>query len=380
MLTEHKFIVFGSAPYNTLGAVRSLGEAGICPDVILHPRYRSNPIFTNNSKYVRQVHVVNTVEDGYSLLLNLYGKEQLKPFVYACDDWVESILDLHYNDIKNRFIFFHGKEQGIVSRYMDKDAISNLAKENGLKIPKAELVRKGEMTKALNFPIITKSRNSTNGGWKEDVYICKSEDELRNVYSKISSNEILLAEYIDKEEEFSFDAFSLYGGNTVVMPYTITCLRATPGNYGKYLQYSSVVDKNIEKSITRMLTTIGFTGLFSADFLKGKDGKYYFLEINFRNSAFSYPVTFGGINMLYLWAKGMVMEGDFNYEYKYNEFKALVEIQDFKDYVMTHKCSFLKWLYELTTADCLFYINKNDMKPVYAHVKYIVKKIFRKIF
>ena len=38
-LRKHKFVIFGSDHYNTLGAVRSLGEVGIRPDVILHPHY-----------------------------------------------------------------------------------------------------------------------------------------------------------------------------------------------------------------------------------------------------------------------------------------------------------------------------------------------------
>ena len=113
-LKKHKFVIFGSDHYNTLGAVRSLGEVGIRPDVILHPHYRPNPIFTNNSKYVGQVYIVKTVEEGYSVLLEKYGKENVKPFIFSCDDWVESILDMNYDTLKNKFYFFHGKTTGII--------------------------------------------------------------------------------------------------------------------------------------------------------------------------------------------------------------------------------------------------------------------------
>lgn len=68
-LRKHKFVIFGSDHYNTLGAVRSLGEVGIRPDVILHPHYRPNPIFTTNSKYIGNVYIVQTVEEGYQTLL-----------------------------------------------------------------------------------------------------------------------------------------------------------------------------------------------------------------------------------------------------------------------------------------------------------------------
>ena len=35
-MREHKFIIFGFEHYNTLGVIRSLGEKGISPIVILH--------------------------------------------------------------------------------------------------------------------------------------------------------------------------------------------------------------------------------------------------------------------------------------------------------------------------------------------------------
>lgn len=81
-LRKHKFVIFGSDHYNTLGAVRSLGEVGIRPDVILHPHYRPNPIFTTNSKYIGNVYIVQTVEEGYQTLLEKYGDEQEKIFVF----------------------------------------------------------------------------------------------------------------------------------------------------------------------------------------------------------------------------------------------------------------------------------------------------------
>ena len=144
-LRKHKFVIFGSDHYNTLGAVRSLGEVGITPDVILHPRYIKEPHLATNSRYVGNIHIVKNVDEGYAVLLRDYGKELLKPFVISCDDFVESILDTHYEDIKDKFYFFHGKSQGIVSHYMDKDAISKLGAECGFNIPKAQELNKGEM-------------------------------------------------------------------------------------------------------------------------------------------------------------------------------------------------------------------------------------------
>lgn len=76
-------------------------------------------------------------------------------------------MDTNYDVIKDKFYFFHGKESGIVSHYMDKDAIAKLGMECGFNIPKGEELKRGDMPTALNYPVITKSIKSIQGGWKK---------------------------------------------------------------------------------------------------------------------------------------------------------------------------------------------------------------------
>ena len=68
-----------------------------------------------------------------------------------------------------------------------------------------------------------------------------------------------------------------------------------------------------------------------------------------------------------------------NIHKKTSSFIGLVELQDFKDFVLNGNVSFFKWLYELVTADCLFYYNKRDTKPVRAYICYLLKKYLKKI-
>lgn len=380
-LRKHKFVIFGSDHYNTLGAVRSLGEAGIIPDVILHPHYSDTPHLTNNSRYVGDVYIVDSVQQGYDCLISKFGNEHEKPFVFSCDDWVGSFLDLHYNEIKDKFYFFHGKEQGIVSHYMNKDAISKLGLECGFNIPKAEELKRGELPHSLRYPVITKSIKSIEGGWKKDVHICQTKEELIDAYKSIKSETVLVEEFIEKQTEFCYDSFSINNGQNIVMPFKATYLRAKPGSYGNYIMYTKTAEQNIVEGVKKMIAKVGFTGIFEAEFLLAKDGTIYFLEINFRNSTWSYPMTFGGVNLLYNWAKGcLTHELNSNLQVKRTKFVGLVEPMDFKEFVLTGKICIFKWLYQLLTADCLFYYNSKDKKPVYAHVKHLVKKVLKKIF
>lgn len=79
-LKEYKFIIFGSDHYQTLGVIRSLGKKGLRPDVILHPKYSDHPFMCPNSRYVGEVHIVDSVADGYILLLEKYGNEKIEAF------------------------------------------------------------------------------------------------------------------------------------------------------------------------------------------------------------------------------------------------------------------------------------------------------------
>ena len=46
-----------------------------------------------NSKYCKVKHIVYSYEEGTNLLISQYGNEDSLPFVYTCDDFIESILD-----------------------------------------------------------------------------------------------------------------------------------------------------------------------------------------------------------------------------------------------------------------------------------------------
>lgn len=252
---------------------------------------------------------------------------------------------------------------------MNKRAISELGEECGLNIPKSEELRHGEIPKTLRYPIITKSIKSIEGKWKDDVYICNSEYELLEAYKAINSNVILAEEFIEKETEFCYDAFAINNGEDIIMPFKATYIRSKPGFYGNYIKFTPTQENDIVENVKKMIRRVGFTGIFEAEFLIGKDGSIYFLEINFRNSTWSYPMTFGGVNMLYYWAKGELC-GKLDESMKPREkpFIGLVELVDFKDFVLTGKVSLFRWIYELFSADCLFYFNVRDMKPLIMHI------------
>ena len=370
-LLKHKFIVFGGDHYNPLGVVRSLGEAGIDPVVFL---VAAQPVMINHSKYVKNIHFTKSIEEGYTALLSEYGNEKDKPFLYTCDDGITSFLDLHYNELKNLFYFFHGKEEGIVSYYMDKENICKLAVKCGCEIAKTETVPVGVIPSDLKYPVITKAINSLKGGWKNDSFICHNEKELEEAYKRIKSERVLIQEYIDKKNELCLDGFCFNGGEEVYIPYYSNYLRFSNKSYGPYMVMRPFLDEKVMGQVKAILKEVGFTGIFSVEFLIDKDDNLFFLEVNFRNSTWSYAYTCGGYNMPYLWAKAM-LEGklDLSNIKQLDEYTAMVEPDDFMaNVIKTKKVGLLQWIREVRKCKCTYYFNRKDKSPFFHFLKHKV--------
>ena len=340
-LKQHKHIIFAYDHYNTLGVLRSLGEVGIKAIVILHG---DKSYLVKHSSFLNTFHRVKTVEDGYKLMIENYGNEKLKPFVYSCDDFVESYLDMHYEELIDKFFFFDGGQKGIVSKYMDKEEISKLALECGAKVPKTEKLKRGELPSTLRYPVITKSLMSIKGGWKDDVFICQNEEELKMAYTKIKSEDLLVEEFIDKKNELCLDGFCVNHGKDVCIPYQSTYIRVAPGKYGNYMTLEPFKNETVLRQVEAILEKSGFNGIFSVEYLIDKNDDLWFLEVNYRNSTWSYAFTVGGVNMPLQWAKGMLMSeiDRKSFEARKKPFTAMVEPIDF-GFVVKRKISFSKW-------------------------------------
>lgn len=364
-LTKHKFILFCVDSYNSLGVLRSLGEKKITPYIILWDN--KNSYLLTSSKFLGPIKRVETIEEGYNYLLSEYNSEEYRPFIITCDDKIESYLDDHYSELIDKFYFFHGKEQGIINYYMDKNHINQLAVECGFTIPKTEVLNRGEMPHNLQYPIITKTLTSNMGAWKGDVYICNTPEELKNAYQKIKAPQLIIEEYIKKKTEFCYDAFCVNEGKEVCIPYQSYYLRTPHDSFGCFMEQRPFDDKKLENKISSLLQKVGYTGIFEIEFLLGVDNIVYFLEVNFRNSGWSHAATFGGFNMPYQWAKS-ILTGRLNIDgcKRIPTYTAMIEPADFINSVIKEKqVSLLQWIGNVKRCDYFYYYDKNDKKPFY---------------
>lgn len=375
-LKKHRFIVFGIDHYNPLGLVRSLGESGIRPDVIIAS---SKPILLSHCKYVNHLQCVSNREEGLDYLLKHYSKENPKPFILTGDDKTTELLDSHYNDIIKDFYFFNAGSKGQLFSLMNKDVITSMAEEVGFAIPKKEIVNHGELPKSLKYPIITKTIMSILGGWKSDVYICNTEEELRNAYPHIQTPKLMIQEYVDKKSEWCFEGFSANKGRDIYIPFVIKYIRFSKKSYGFYMTVEPLEDNELREKLYELMRRTQFEGIFEMEFMEGMDGELYFLEVNFRNSPWSYALTCGNVNVPYLWAKSILSES-IDYDSIHPQktmFKAINEVADFIENVKTGKIPFLKWYRQMRECQCKYYYSKADPKPFYALMR---KMLFDKLF
>jgi D-aspartate ligase len=365
MIQNQIVIVFAIEHYNPLGVIRTLGKRGIRPDYIAE---KGRVRLSSKSKYLNKLHEVDNVEEGYEVLLREYGKvyeSGKKPIIICSDDKTIGHLDNHYDELKDKFIFFNAGQQGRIIDYMDKFRILELAKKHGLNILDSRVVKRGDIPADLKYPIITKSISPNSGGWKSDVFICENSVELNEAFKKIKSEEVLLQQFVEKKNEYAVEGCSVNHGKDTLLSIYSTYNYLIKGYYSPYRTSGSFHNPEIEKGLKGMIEEIGFEGIFDAEFLIGPDDQYYFLEVNFRNTTWSYASDVLGMPLAYIWVKS-IMEGTKVADaFKPNQgpILCMVEPIDYNLRCKQRGFSKIKWFGELLKSKCKDYWNWHDLKP-----------------
>lgn len=367
MLKNHICIVFAIEHYNPLGVIRSLGEAGIRPNYIA---IKGKAKVASTSKYINKCHYVDNVEQGYQILMSEYGgiAKSLgkKPIIFCSDDRTIGYLDEHYKEMTDKFIFYNAGETGHISKYMDKHEILELAKKHGLKVLDNIVVKRGEIPEGIEYPIITKSISPNVGGWKSDVHICHSNEELKLAFEQIEAHTVLIQKYIEKKNEYCLEGFSGPNGKQTFISIASTYSYILPDYYSPRQNIKNFNNKILHKALSEMLKEIGFSGIFEIEFLIDQDETLYFGEINFRNATWSYASTVAGMPLPILWATAE-LEGGFDSEKIYRripeEFYAMVEPIDYKKRVGTGMINPMEWAKDFKNANCTYYYNVADPEP-----------------
>lgn len=368
-MSTREVIIIGDSTHNTLSAVRSFGEAGIQPELILV--CTQDFCCVQHSRYLRKghCHIVATLNECMPLLESWRDsrRDQILMTTFdAAAEWVdarEPILGQWYRTP------CRGKQLGDL---FNKAAQCKLAQEYGFDVPYSVIYERGMPIPAnLPYPIITKPLVSSAGG-KEDIHICSNEEELKLALSEHSyCDRFLVQQFIEKEYEINVSGVRT--DEECVLAGGIRKIRHWPHptgacSFGQLMQIDSYGLK--EDALKVFLDQADYHGPFSAEFLHTRDGKNYFMEVNFRNDGLAYVSTCAGANLHALYADKM-------YEIDWEKVKKTYMMNHSLDllYVKKKELSFWRWFRDFLRTRCFINICFSDLGPAIAYYK---SKLFRK--
>ena len=362
----HLCIVFALEHYNPLNMIRAFGENGIMPVYVsVKRRYE----VATRSKYISRLYRVDSVEAGYNLLMTEYGSEVektgKKPYIVFSDDKSVGFFDLHYEEWKDKFITYNAGRNGRINEFMDKYQIQQLAKKYGFNVLDSYVIGKNDpIPEGLWYPIITKDISPNSGSWKFDVYVCQNEQELKEAIQKIESPLIMIQHFVDKQNEMALEGYTINKGKDMQIITQMTWKYLIQGYYSPYHDVCMFKDKEMEAKLQSMFEEIGFEGIFEVEFLLDKDGTYYFMEINFRASAWNPTCKVAGMPLDYLWVKGMengyIDPAD---RKDFEPFTSMSEVIDYGKRVESGMVSLAEWLRDFKDAKCVYIYDKIDRGP-----------------
>lgn len=368
-------VIIGGIHHNTLGVIRSVGEK-IPPssiDVIAIGKHAKKNILSQ-SKYIdfKRVRYVDCEKDIIPLLKTSESNET-KRTIICCSDGASAEIISHKDEIKD-FYFIPNTEVDILN-LMSKEVQAEYAIKSGLNVPESIIVRKGEKTNWNNFPCIIKPLKSIIGAGKADIHVVKDSEELNHVLDMIQADMIQIQKYINKKMEFQLIGCSLNGGEKIIIPGFTDIIRQPDNTNTGYLKYSPIAGLTYNQvGVERFVRTIGYSGLFSIEFIRDNDGNDYFLEINMRNDGNAYCVKSAGVNLPYIWCYYME-NGKLPENEPVTFVKPVMFIPDFNDFIRGVKSvGFFGWIKQFFQAESHSIWNRYDMKPFWTQFGIYVKK------
>ncbi len=364
---NNEAIVIGTNHHNTLSIVRCLGSEYIPVHLLLYGDAES---FIASSKHVVSTHYFDKAVDVVEYLKSQHYKG--KRVVFGCSDEISHLMDQDYKELSKAYNFFNASENGRITHYMDKAVQTKLAESVGISVPKTFDYRSGkfEHVPKPEYPCIIKPLESIHGG--KHISICHNLEELQTSLKEYSPDDKLIIQtFLQKEEEIVLVGLSLPDG--VYIPAYIFKHRETKGGTTFSTVYPiEQFDKEVVESAKKLVKQIGYKGLFGVELLKANN-KYYFIEINLRNDATCYSVAKAGVNLPYAFYLANT-GGDYSdvLARSINAINSMVEFSDFV-FVLKRQLSLKQWRRDLKSCKCLYYKDKDDIKPYNIYFKVYIR-------
>ena len=231
-MEKNKVIIIGDDHTNTLGVIRTFGENGIKPYVIIISKTKRVAVV--KSKYVEKYWICTDENIALLTMMSIFSDEEKKPVVIPTSDLITLKIDESYNQLSKKFIIPSiNNKQGEIIKYMDKFNQYQLAKDNNINMANSIIIDINNLEEnEIKFPCILKPIVSAEGK-KEDIVICNNKNEYIKAIAdlkKLNYSKILLQDFIDYEYEMDISGFA-YNGE-ISIPGAIKKIRIWPEKKG----------------------------------------------------------------------------------------------------------------------------------------------------
>lgn len=357
MNAMNEAIVIGADHHNTLGVIRALGRKGVPLRLILVSEDKRP--FVAASRYIGEV-VTACSESSLPNVLSDVRKDigHMNPVVlFSCSDKVSAVLDRNRGMLESEGYVVPGTvDPNGLEYWMDKQVMADAAVASGLNVP---------LSGTGQYPLIAKPKKSISGS-KEDIRILENDEEYMQYVSAHPDMDIQYQQFIDKDSEYQLIGCSIDNGGKVIIPGVSVILRQPRETNTGFLEYRPLDSSLPVGACMQFLKAIRYSGLFSMEFLRGKDGKDYFMEINLRNDGNAVCVTEAGVNLPYVWylaSIGKPWEDEAS-----NRIRSILvmpEFDDFRNSVLRGEIPFFRWLKDVHRTDCFMEYAPDDKAPFF---------------
>lgn len=362
---KNTVIVWGKDGYNALGLLRQLHQ---CADVVFLLVGR-NMNCAARSKYCTNMHQTHTMDEGLEWLLKVFSGATSKPIIITTGDIAAEFVDNNKHILESLFYVTGTKEQGLLTKVLDKNFMCKEAANIGFNVPESQQCRWNTDISNVVYPCLLKpDKNHPNHHKDFKTKICLSEVELNETLSTVSKESVfVLQEYIKKDADALIYGCRTFSGVMIVAGILIKTRWDKSGD-GSFGYISGDIPKTIQTDlIEQFLRTINYSGLFSVEYAMTKD-KAYFLEFNLRNDGTSHYFYQAGVNIPMIWILN-TLGIDYS-ECCLQVQRKQVFMAETDDYVNVRRGIVSKsdWKAQRDSATVFRYKDRFDMAPYYWHI------------
>lgn len=378
---NHQPIIIGSVHYNTLGLLRSFGEEGFKPTLVLICNCDSDiNSFVTKCRYIGKRYY--TKEHNLIETLIKIKDENQGDMLFPTGDSVANIIDEHYDILSLHYIVPNIAGNGNnLKDANNKEYMRLRAEKYGFKTPQTWIIKSVDEinSKNLVYPVLIKPIHSQDA--PKDIKTYYAPEELIPVIKGLLENttEVQIQTFIKKEKEIIYLGWAT--NDDICIPCLMEKIREYPLKFGGTGFGYFITDINKYFDIAKLkdlLKSYYYTGLFSVEFIV-ENKTPFFLEINFRNDGNGYFPGYGGVNLpvqLFLKCYGKDITPDQLIS------KPFYMMREYNDYKWHQECnySFRKWVCDIIKTSVFQYWNKKDIRPFFSFFKeHVEKSILGKI-